>query len=358
MKLIDKFQVAAPTRADLAGGTLDLWPLYCLTGTARTINVALNLLAVAEFEVAQSQVCKIEVIGQNNVGHLFYEPVQGKALKSVPDEVRFPVYVISQYLAGMHTQPHLSLRVQFKTQAPRQSGLGGSSALLVALARGLSRVFSQFTEQGWQWKCLDWVKDVEAAYLRIPTGTQDYLAALFGNLHSFVYRYGTIACENYAPAVFDELSERLVVIYSGEQHNSGVSNWEVYKSAIENDAAMLKGLSNIRGIADELDLEFRVPQVCWARVGKLFDEEWKVRRETFKVNTPTLDRLVTFLNAKGALGTKVCGAAQGGSLIALVDPEKRAAFQNICAKEGLTVLSAKPYPYPVLIQSQTLTDAD
>ena len=48
---MESFKVSAPTRADLAGGTLDLWPLYCLFGEAKTINVALDLSAIANFEV-------------------------------------------------------------------------------------------------------------------------------------------------------------------------------------------------------------------------------------------------------------------------------------------------------------------
>jgi D-glycero-alpha-D-manno-heptose-7-phosphate kinase len=40
----------APTRIDLAGGTLDIWPLYLLVGEAKTVNVAINLYATAKLE--------------------------------------------------------------------------------------------------------------------------------------------------------------------------------------------------------------------------------------------------------------------------------------------------------------------
>ena len=33
--------VRAPVRVDLAGGTLDLWPLYCLHPGSLTVNVAI-----------------------------------------------------------------------------------------------------------------------------------------------------------------------------------------------------------------------------------------------------------------------------------------------------------------------------
>jgi len=40
----------APTRIDLSGGTLDIWPLYLFVGGATTINLAINLYATAKLE--------------------------------------------------------------------------------------------------------------------------------------------------------------------------------------------------------------------------------------------------------------------------------------------------------------------
>src|SRR5215475_9277894 len=43
-----KVIVRAPVRADLAGGTLDLWPLYLFHPGARTVNVAISYHAKSE----------------------------------------------------------------------------------------------------------------------------------------------------------------------------------------------------------------------------------------------------------------------------------------------------------------------
>ena len=48
-----KVTVRAPVRADLAGGTLDLWPLYLFHPGARTVNVAISYHA--ESEVAERE---------------------------------------------------------------------------------------------------------------------------------------------------------------------------------------------------------------------------------------------------------------------------------------------------------------
>lgn len=41
---------SAPTRIDLAGGTIDIWPLYLFHGGAETVNVAIDLYAKCRIE--------------------------------------------------------------------------------------------------------------------------------------------------------------------------------------------------------------------------------------------------------------------------------------------------------------------
>src|SRR5438094_5353563 len=40
-----QIEASAPTRIDLAGGTLDIWPLYLFHEDAQTINAAISLRA-------------------------------------------------------------------------------------------------------------------------------------------------------------------------------------------------------------------------------------------------------------------------------------------------------------------------
>ena len=71
--------------------------------------------------------------------------------------------------------------------------------------------------------------------------------------------------------------------------------------------------------------------------------EWLVRRDTFQVNTPKLDEIVNFVSKQTVLGVKVCGAAQGGCLLTLVDPNLRKALSDACARHGIRVLKTDPY---------------
>src|SRR5438128_12362829 len=46
-------RASAPTRIDLAGGTIDIWPLYLFHEGATTLNAAISLRAHVEIESRQ-----------------------------------------------------------------------------------------------------------------------------------------------------------------------------------------------------------------------------------------------------------------------------------------------------------------
>jgi D-glycero-alpha-D-manno-heptose-7-phosphate kinase len=336
--MMDSFQVSAPTRIDLAGGTLDLWPLYTFLGNTKTINCAIDLRATADFTVEHHSVCKVEISNSEGDTFLFYEPLSNEALEKVDKSLRFPVAILSRYLSGKESLPKLFIRMKLATEAPLRSGLGGSSTLSVAIVRGLSRIFGDFTDQGWRLELMQWVKDLEAGYLKTPTGTQDYLAALYGGLNVFNFSEGKITRGTYEERTLKDLSERLLILFSGEMHHSGLSNWEIFKNAVEGNSETLKGLAAIKKVADTLDQELRSSTCNWKTVGQLFKDEWATRKNLFHVATPRLSEITDFLDTKNVLGSKVCGAAAGGSLIALVEPSQKAKLAAQCKDYGIQVL--------------------
>jgi len=348
---MEKFKVVAPTRADLAGGTLDIWPLYCAVGGGRTINVALDLCASVTFEILPSVVFKMEIESFGNQKCSFEDPLSADAIRALPAAVQFPAFVASHFLRQQEGLPEQCIRMKLETQAPLRSGLGGSSTLCVAMVRGLGRIFNQFVEQGWQWKLLEWVRDVEAAFLHTPTGTQDYLAALFGGLKSYTSEIGGIRVNDYAEGMQAALKERLLVIFSGEMHSSGLSNWELFKGAMEGNTDVMRGFHSIAAVAEKLHQELSASKVSWRNVGALWNEEWKIRQQVFKVQTSRLDEIVDFLTQQKVLGRKVCGAAAGGSLIALVEPEDRERIRAACEQAGMQVLKTSPATNGVQILS-------
>lgn len=334
------FSVISPTRADLAGGTLDIWPLYCLLGGARTINVALDMYTSAHFEVKPLTKGRIEIHTSDSEIFVLEKPLAQDEIGKLSPSIRLPVTVISSYLKEKTTFPSMFIKIGIESEVPIGSGLGGSSALCVCLCRGLARIFGDFIEEGWQFQMLRWVMDVEAAYLQTPTGSQDYLASLFGGLRCYTSKPGKISMDEYPEEVFENLCKRMLILFSGEVHQSGVSNWELYKSALEGDSKVIRGLHAIKEVANELDTKLNAA-IDWNQIGQLFTQEWKIRKELFDVHTSRLDEIIGFLNGLKVLGVKVCGAAQGGSLIALVDPDQIKSVTQACQSNSIQVLRTR-----------------
>ncbi len=337
----NKFAVLAPTRVDLAGGTLDLWPLYCLVGGAKTINLAIDLYAETHVECRPAPEFVLEVRSQTGATHSLRSSLSMEWCRALDPSLRFPVSVLSRYLSGKKDLPRLCIDVAWRSNVPVGSGLGGSSTLGVSLLRAISRVFGEYSDMGWQWPMMAALRDAEAQFLETPTGTQDYLAALFGGLSTFESRVGGVEHFSHRGPAFEGISERVLVLFSGEQHHSGRSNWEIYKAAIDREPGTLKGLGKLAELAEGLHEKFVASELNWTEIGKALSAEWAVRRDLFKVSTPRLDALINRLEKLPILGAKVCGAAAGGSLLVLVEPSHRSKVAAQLEAEGIQVLKAK-----------------
>src|SRR3954465_8779840 len=113
---------SAPTRIDLAGGTVDIWPLYLFHGGARTVNVAIDLYAR----------CRLETGGE---GYTLVSRDTGARVHAATLEDPAPdrtLELISRLVAFFKPAPGLTVTTE--SAAPPGSGLGGSSALGIAVA--------------------------------------------------------------------------------------------------------------------------------------------------------------------------------------------------------------------------------
>src|SRR6266851_4451155 len=123
-----KVIVRAPVRADLAGGTLDLWPLYLFHPGSRTVNVAISFYAESEVEETGDGAIEIHLTDQQ------YRRRCDSLTELASDHKAALIYRALEHfrLTG--------IRITTRTDAPRGSGLGGSSALAITLVRALSEI--------------------------------------------------------------------------------------------------------------------------------------------------------------------------------------------------------------------------
>lgn len=324
-----KILVRVPMRADLAGGTLDLWPLHLFQARACTVNVAISYHAECEVTKIEDDTL-IEIALLDLDYRQRYESFQELA----NDPRAALVYQVLDHfrLSGV--------RVATRSDAPRGSGLGASSALSVALVRAVSELVGQPIEGE---DLIPLVRDLETRLIGIPAGIQDYYPPVFGGLASIRLEPGRILRQQLSFPLQD-LATSLVIQYSGVSHFSGTNNWEIYKRFLDGDEEVRSGLARIAATATRMEQAFEAHDITL--VGELLAEEWENRKALIRgVSTPEVDRIIDLGMRSGAIGAKVCGAGGGGCVVMIVDPDRREEVIDALAEAPGFTVPVVPVPY-------------
>ena len=333
-----RIEARAPTRIDLAGGTLDIWPLYLFHEGAVTVNCAVTLYAKCVIEVSP----RGKSIALSSRDTRRAERFPSLAALSRAPRHRLPL--LAQLVKHFHPRAGFSLATD--SEAPAGAGIGGSSAMAVAISAALDRLTRARLSR------VDWIhisRDVEAIVIRVPTGTQDHYPPAFGGASAIVLAPGgekreVLGCD------LDELERRLILCYTGKPTQHGINNWEVFKRHIDGDRSVSRNLEKIsiiaRAVREALDRN------DWGEVGRLMREEWEFRRRNLRtISTPLVDRVISSARRQGALAGKVCGAGGGGCVTLLIDPDARARVEAAIVAKGAKLLPIKIDRAGVALQS-------
>jgi D-glycero-alpha-D-manno-heptose-7-phosphate kinase len=316
----------APTRVDLAGGTLDIWPLYLFHPGAVTINAAITRYASCVIETQAAEDEKIRLISRDTKRE---ESFASFAAMVKAKRYQLPLLAeIAKFFA-----PTNGFTLTTDSEAPAGAGIGGSSAMAVAICAALDR----FTSAGKS--KVDWIhisRDAEGIVIRVPTGTQDHYPPAFGGAAAIELPPGG---ERRVELRLDvrELEQRLVLCYTGKPRQSGINNWEVFKAHIDGRRKVRANLERIAEVAQAM--RDSLEKSDWKETGRLMREEWSFRKRNLPtISTNTIDRIIEGARKKGALSGKVCGAGGGGCVVMLIDPGARGAVEKAVADAGGEVL--------------------
>jgi D-glycero-alpha-D-manno-heptose-7-phosphate kinase len=310
-------EASAPARIDLAGGTLDLWPLHVLHPGSVTVNVAIDLRA-------RCRVRKREGSFRVTVPGLGYERVAAKPAELLADPRGALAGALLEALEIEEPRD-----IELSSDVPYSSGLGGSSALTVAMAAALAA--SAGREFGGPGE-VEFVRDVETRVLGKPAGVQDYYPPLSGGLHNLRFLPGRI--EPQRRELDPEAWLRHLTLFdTGASHSSGMNNWEIFRSRLEGDLGVAARLDDVREAAREM--AEAAEKEDFRAMGAALRREWEARRRLAPVvSSPGIEWVIAAALDAGAWGGKACGAGGGGCVVVLSAPEKTPAV-----REALTRLS-------------------
>jgi D-glycero-alpha-D-manno-heptose-7-phosphate kinase len=318
-------EAVAPTRVDLAGGTLDIFPLNLFQGFGLTVNASINLYAT----VRVGNRTDSRVVIKSNDLKITETHLSVGALTRTG-----PLALLKNVIRNC--QPRTGLNLETSCLAPQGSGLGGSSALAVALVGALSKLY------GRKYSLIDIVElafNSEVQTIMNPTGQQDHLAAAYGSIKVLWFRPQGISVEklDLSKSFKSELAKNLVLSYVGESRSSSMTNWYIFRNYIEGNRAVIRALGSIKAVALKMLDALRDEDL--EEVARLLSMEWWYRRKLSpKIETPKMQRIITVGKKAGGIAAKGCGAAGGGTVMVLTREGKKRQVEEAIKRQGGTIL--------------------
>lgn len=301
---------SAPTRVDLAGGTIDIPPLFLFHEGASTVNFAIDKLAKCRIESRRDD--KISLGSIDRGDRLETSLARIGDLKNEP---RLELLCKLVYFF----KPDTGFEMVTESDAPAGAGLAGSSTLNIACIGALNKlVGDRYAPE----RFIPIAAAVECQVIKVPTGYQDYYSAQYGGVAAI--HFGPEGMRREALEIdIKTLHERIVVCFTGEPRNSGTNNWEITKRHIDGDKELFGLFDGIR----ETSIAMREALLAadWNSVGEILRAAHPQRKRLSpNITTPHMDSLIENALANGAIAPKVCGAGGGGCMAFFCEAGRKA----------------------------------
>jgi D-glycero-alpha-D-manno-heptose-7-phosphate kinase len=316
-----------PLRLGLAGGGTDLAP-YCDLHGGAVLNTTIDRYAYAFIEPSDD-------------GRLYFSaPDLELAENFTPDSdtlvddavLRLHAGVV-RGLARRFGARLAPWRITSFVDAPPGSGLGSSSALVVAL---VAAVASAMALPLGPYDVAHLAYEIERVDLGLAGGKQDQYAATFGGVNFIEFLAGDRVIVNplrVPQSTLNELQTSLVICFTGVSRRSETIIAEQQRHLIELSSEALESMHQLKD--DALAMKDALLRADVPRMAAILNRSWIAKKRTARgISTEGIDKLYDISMAHGALGGKVSGAGGGGFMMFIVPPARRVAVIRALKAEG------------------------
>jgi len=312
--LLHKTRARAPLRLGLAGGGTDLSP-YCDEYGGAILNVTIDRYAFAS-------------ITPRDDGRVIFEADDldvGEQLR--PGEARQSRLMLHQgvyqrMINDFNDGRSVPMTLKTTVDAPAGSGLGSSSALVVAMVDAMRTALGAPLGQ---YDVAHLAFEIERIDLGLSGGRQDQYAAAFGGINFIEFLAQDRVIVNPLRASTDvvrELESSVVICFSGASRSSAEIIDQQTSAMTSKNAKTIEALHQLKNDATEMKRALLVGNI--GKMAEILSHSWKAKQATAKaISTSTLENLYEVALGNGALAGKVSGAGGGGFMFFLVYPENR-----------------------------------
>lgn len=361
---------AAPTRIDLAGGTLDVWPIpeilrslepanfFSLdlwnkgsrsSRSVRTINAGVELFTSCKLRAKPRAAINPNLPRSFAVylGNLHspesFDLADQKQVAAFSRKHPLIAKVTLHFAARLAPEME-SIAIETDSQVPKGSGLGGSSSLFVSLIAAFQSLLKDQKDETNNLTALcELACKLEAGMLGGLAGIQDHLGAAYGGVSAYELGAENITHTAFDPPIGAWLEKHAVLGLSIDEHHSGNTNWLVLKAFLSGDSDARQAFSDLARNADKTFHALQTKDFQ-SFVASLSDD-WKIRQSAFPfLTTDQIEHTLAAARTAGASGAKVCGAAAGGVMLITHDGS---ATQAESIKRAITSCGAQILPLKI-----------
>jgi D-glycero-alpha-D-manno-heptose-7-phosphate kinase len=306
----------APLRLGLAGGGTDLSP-FCDEHGGAVLNCTIDRYAYAFVSARDDG----QVVFQaRDVGQVERHPT-GSSLDT-RDGLRLHRCAYNHLLESGRTPFHGGLTLTTVVDAPPGSGLGSSSALVVAICEAL-HTFGN--EPIGLYELAHLAFDLERVKLGMAGGKQDHYAAAFGGLNYIEFLAEDRVIVNplrIERAILNEFEASLVVCFTGTSRESERIIREQTSRLTAHEADALQAMLDLKQAAADMKAALLAGDI--RAIAATLATSWASKKRTAAaVSSAPIDALFETGLRCGALAGKISGAGGGGFMMFLVPPEDR-----------------------------------
>ena len=291
----------APLRLSFAGGGTDVSP-YSDTKGGAVLNATINKYAFATLITRKDKVMNIRSLDYAIVADF---QVDQKLLFNGEMDLAKGVIRKLHKKGGFDLYTH--------SDAPPGSGLGSSSAMVVALI-GAFREWMMIPLGDYDISHLAY--EIERKDIGISGGKQDQYAAAFGgfNFMEFEGEQVIINPLRVKPEVVNELQYNMLLCYTGGTRLSAKIIDSQMRNFVSGNKGTVQAMDRLKQGA--VDMKRALLTGKLDEFGELLDYGWKQKkRMSDQISTPAIDEMYEEATKAGAIGGKITGAGGGGFLM-------------------------------------------
>jgi D-glycero-alpha-D-manno-heptose-7-phosphate kinase len=297
----------APTRIDFGGGWTDVPPYSDEVG-GFVCNVAINRYATVTVTRVPSGRADAPVSTASSAGD------QSIAVAAAR---RFRLF---------------NAHIDVKSDFPVGAGLGGSSAVGVAIVAALSAIQDQSLDRT---ALAELSRAIEIGDLGVPGGRQDHYAAAYGGALGLRFSRNRVDVRGIqlSEPVRDALERRCIVMYTGKSRISGETIDAVLGAYARREPRVMAALAGMRSTAEQMADALASGDVDG--LAELVAEQWTHQRSLHPaIPTPLIDEIIDRGTKAGAGGAKALGASGGGCVLLIARDGRGDDVRNAVAPLG------------------------